>query len=73
MSGSFRFDGALDRAGYFFADHRAHGAADESELHRAANHRPAAERAFGGDDGVVHAQLVARVFQALGVGLGVRK
>ena len=66
-------DGQLHRASHFFAHHRAHRAADELELHRAADHRPAVEQPFGGDDGVGHAQLAARFLQARGVGPGVRE
>ena len=70
-SGYFAFDCTFDGASDFFADHRAHRAADESKFHRAADHGAAVDAAFGGKDGVFHAELVLRVFQALGVGLGV--
>src|SRR6266852_7128698 len=53
--GLARLDGELDAARNFFTDDRAHGAADEAELHGAKDHGPAAKLAFGGDDGVVHA------------------
>ena len=51
-SGSLRSMARSTAQRHFFADHRAHRAADEAELHRAADHRPPGEQAFGGDDGV---------------------
>src|SRR5205807_4218865 len=67
------FDGKLNAARDFFADHSAHRAADKSELHGAHNHWPAVELAFGGDDGVVHSELFLGFPQARGVRLGVDK
>ena len=64
-------DGALDGARDFFADDGAHRAADEIEFHRAAHDRAAVEQAFGGEQGVGHAQLAAGFLEAVGVGLGV--
>src|SRR5450755_908510 len=61
----------LHSAGHVLADPRAHGAADKIKFHRAADYRAPGELAFGGDDGVVHAELFAGFLQAHGVGLGV--
>src|SRR5713101_7047580 len=67
------FDGKFDSASDFFADHRAHGAADEAKFHGAKNDGPAIELALGGDDGVIHAEFFLGFSQARGVGLGVDK
>src|SRR5216684_5419700 len=65
------FDGEFDSARDFFADHRAHGAADEAKLHGAKNNGPATELAFGGDHRVIHAEFFLGFPEARGVGLGV--
>ena len=61
-------EGAFYRARDFFAYHRAHRAADESEFHRTADDRAPIRAAFGGEDGVFHSELVLRFFQTLRVG-----
>src|SRR6266849_4162359 len=65
------FDGEFNSASDFFADHRAHGTADESKFHGAKNDGPATKLAFGGNDGVIHAEFFLGFSQARGVGLGV--
>jgi len=69
---SFR-NGGFNRARHFLADHRAHRAADEVELHRATDDRPPAQQALGGDNGVGHAEFLARILQSRRVRFGVRK
>src|SRR6266446_897760 len=51
------FHGEFDAARDFFADYRAHGAADKAELHGAHDYGAAAELAFGSDDGIIHAEF----------------
>ena len=64
ISGCFCASDALDGARDFFADDGAHRPADETKLHRAADHRPAVQLSFGGEDGVFHAEFLLRFFQA---------
>src|SRR5712664_394796 len=63
------FNGKFDATSDFFADYRAHGAADETEFHGAHDDWAAAELAFGGDDGVIHAEFFLGFPEARGVGL----
>ena len=71
--GLARVDGKFDAASDFFTDDGAHRAADEAELHGAEDDGPAAELAFGGDDGVVHAEFFLGFAEARRIGLGVNK
>src|SRR5712691_9562010 len=64
-------DGELDAARDFFADYRAHGAADKAELHGAHDDGASVELAFGSDDGIIHAEFFLGFAEARGVGLGV--
>src|SRR5712692_4324553 len=67
------FNGQFNAARDFFADYSAHGAADEAKFHGAHDHGTAVELAFGGDDGIVHAEFFLGFSEAPGVGLGVDK
>ena len=73
-SGSLRSMARSIGARHFLADHRAHRAADEAELHRAAHHGAPGEQAFGGDDGVGTCRSLRRAsLRRVGVGLGVHE
>src|SRR5208282_1039542 len=61
-------DCALDGAGDLFTDDGAHRAADEAELHGAAEEGTAGEFSLGGDHRVVDAELLPGFAQALPVG-----
>src|SRR5712692_920872 len=67
------FNGQFNAARDFFADYSAHGAADEATFHGAHDHGTAVELAFGGDDGIVHAEFFLGFSEARGVGLGVNE
>src|ERR1700683_1174960 len=72
MSGSFLpGEGTVARPRNFFADDGAHGTTDKTKFHRAADHGPSIQAAFGGDDRILHIEFALRFFQALRVGLGI--
>ena len=58
-----RVHGQLHSARDLLSDHRAHGSADEVELHRADDDRPARELALGGDHCIIHPEFLARFLE----------
>jgi len=67
MSGPALGPGEPDGPGDFLAHHRAHAAADETEVHHAEYHRRAGNRAPAINERVLPALLLLRFFQLLRV------
>src|SRR3989441_3772785 len=67
------FHRQLDGPRHFLPYDRSHRPTDKAEFHRTANQRPAIQKPFGSDDGVAHAELLLRLFEARHIGLGVHK
>ena len=59
--------GALDTAGEFFTDHRAHGGGDEMEIHDGDGEGLGVDGADSADHGVFEAGFFLVAFEAIGV------
>ncbi len=66
-----RIERQFDAPRDFFSDDGAHRTTNEVELHGAADDRSTGELSFGGDYGIVHAELLARFFKTGCVWLGI--
>src|SRR5581483_5486982 len=64
-------DAELDGPRELLADHRAHAAAEESELEHAEHRRKAAHARDAADDGILEARLLPGGAHAIRIALGV--
>ena len=62
--------GTLEDAGDFLAFHRAHGSADEAEIHRAEHHTVPSDERLPDHDSFGQLALLSRRLERDGVGLG---
>nr|GFC88804.1 hypothetical protein [Tanacetum cinerariifolium] len=65
--------GVVDSAGYFFAHHRAHRAANKAEVHRGHYQRLASAEAVGSAHGIFEARAALGSLHALRVSFGIHE